>query len=153
MQKAKPLGPTPERMARGDIEVIDTMRAGVQGHIARVQDALDGYYARRQLADTPAENARLYEAGKRLRDAWHESGLAPMMTGSYASSVQSGRDPDGRMVRAIDRSKEWRRLIWIVGPFTPYCMTACCFGLPVGEGVSMRGLKEGLARLADELRC
>jgi hypothetical protein len=147
------VGPTPERRAMDAFVQVPTERAGVLAWQAVTQDALDRYWRRGELAPKlPAENARRYEAGRRLRDAWQRSGLAGLVAGSYAPSVDGGRDPEARMLGAIDKAAEWRRLIRLVGPTCAWpCVTACCVGEAVGESMLPR-LRLGLAGLADALR-
>lgn len=143
--------PTAERIRHADGEVyeVPTDRAGVTAYHVRVGDALDGYFARRQLDPRPDRNAVLYDAGCRLREAWHSSGLEASGCASYQSSVQTSRDADYRMVRGLDAAKAYRTMMQVIGvDASDPVATVCCMGQAAGEGHRMRRLREGLHRLA-----
>lgn len=147
------LAPTPERMRKDEAIVIPTERAGVTTLQFVTQDVLDRYW-RRHLLDpkSTAENARRYEAGRRLRTAWLESGLERQVTGGYVASVDGYRDPDIVMVKGIDAAREYRRLIRMVGQEdSAYVVLVCCWDKPVGKGVTMDRFRRGLSRLAEAL--
>jgi hypothetical protein len=147
------IAPTAERMRRGDISEIPTDRAGVVAHFASEQDALDRYYRRCELAPKhPADNAVRYEAGRRLRAAWHQSGLEARLIGSYAPSIDGAQSSDLRMVEALAASQAYARMIRLVGPVFSACVImCCCLGEPVGPRANMEKLRMGLARLAHAL--
>lgn len=146
--------PTPERLARDEFVTVPTDRAGVTAHQAVTQDALDRYWRRGELSPgRPAENARRYEAGRRLREAWERSGMAQLAAGGLLPSVDGAGDPEARIVGAMDKAAEFRRLIAEVGmTCSGAVVDCCCHGLAVGKGATMERLRIGLARLADALR-
>ena len=151
-----PLGPTLERMRRDEFREVPSpvkARAGETVMQAVTQDTLDRYYARGELAPGDrAENARRYEAGRQLREAWSKSGLEARLTGSYTPAVSGGADADTRMVEAVAGSRAYSRMIGLVGAHWSPVFVCCCLGEPVGKGVTMTRLRQGLAKLADALR-
>ncbi len=145
--KPKALGPTPERMARGDIEVVETMRAGTPGHRVKLPHALERYHARGELGDG-RENTRRYDAGCRLRDCYETAGLEPSVIAAYSDMVAgSGYAPIDHKVGAY---QAWKRALTAIGPIASNeVIDVCCFGQALRDRARVEILRRGLAVLAD----
>ncbi|MEZ5665905.1 MAG: DUF6456 domain-containing protein [Alphaproteobacteria bacterium] len=146
--------PTPERMRHDAVIAVPTEQAGVVAHQVRTPFALDRYHARGELAPgTPAENARRYDAGCRLRETWTRAGLEPRVTRAYDSAVRGGRRFGAAAEPApgrIDAYRAWQAAIRAVGPIaSSEVIDACCLGQAVGDKTRLEILRRGLGVLAD----
>lgn len=157
-RKAVPMvrsvGPTPERLRHDPVTTVPAGEAGVVAHLVRAPFALDRYHARGELAPgDPRENARRYDAGVRLRDAWALAGMEPRVTGSYAPAGRGGRRfgaAEAPHAGRIDAYRAWQAAVRAVGPIASNeVLDACCLGNAVGSTVRLEILRRGLAVLAD----
>jgi len=138
-----------ERWQHGDETLTEaTEDAGGRRTVVLTQDPLDRYFRRGQLADRPAENRRLYDAGARLRGDFHRAGLNHVVVARYGDLVSGGSVQGFAAVRE-DSYRRWRDAVRAVGPVAAdEVITVCCRGEPVGKGARMQILRRGLAVLA-----
>lgn len=142
------LGPR-ERHAKPDPVALEPAgRGGVRARV-RVQDALDRYALRGELAaGNAAENRRRRDAALRLRLDWTKAGLVATVTGGYAEVVQGGERAD-RLAKREDAYRAFRDAIRAVGPVAAQeVIEAACLGNAVGR-LRLELLRRGLAVLAD----
>lgn len=147
--RAGNLGPTPERLAKGDVVRGTSGQHLVQGAMERLRDArpvpptkaqavLDRLHKRVALDSDPGMNDRMYEAGCKYESVVHAAGLTGVAAQNLLSCGGGSGDPASAMpaTEHVHRQREMLRRAWaIMGSKTASAVHALLVEARDAEGV------------------